>query len=192
MLICNGRSRWTQERKPAHTGQCQAIQRYEISQYFEIGSRQNWFTFRFLRRSSLWCSTDSCGQISFITLWVFVFISANLSIKHHIFRTLLTSDKYRYQARKWNIVIFYLLIPKHLIIQLVKYQIDILNLNTTFWHCKKISITFEQGCSLFSILCIALPIHLICIPLLCYWASKDRLISHFLSLHLCEVLYVCL
>ena len=26
-------------------------------------------------------------------------------------------------------------------------QIDILNLNTTFWHYKQIPITFEQGCS---------------------------------------------
>ena len=106
---------------------------------------QNWFTSRFLRRCSLWCSTDSCGQIYFITFWTFVFISAHLSIKHHIFRTLLTLDKRRYQAREWNIMKFYLLIPKHLIIQLVKYQIDILNLNTTFWHCKKNPITFEQG-----------------------------------------------
>ena len=42
---------------------------------------------------------------------------------------------------------FYLLKPKHLIIQLAKLQIDILNLNTTFWHYKNIPITFEQGCN---------------------------------------------
>ena len=36
--------RRTQEREPAHTGQCLAIQRYDISQYFEIGPRQNIFS----------------------------------------------------------------------------------------------------------------------------------------------------
>ena len=40
----------------------------------------------------------------------------------------------------------YLLISKHLVIQLAKLQIDILSLSTTFWHCQKIPITFEQGC----------------------------------------------
>ena len=77
---------------------------------------------------------------------MFVFISAHLSFKHHIFRSLLTLDKYRYQARKWNIVKFYFLIPKHLIIQLVKYQIDILNLKATFWHRKKkIRLLLNKG-----------------------------------------------
>ena len=122
------------------------MQRYEISQYFEIGPRQNWFISPFLWRCCLWFSTHSCGQFSFITLWIFVFISAHLSNKHHIFRTLLILDNYRYQTRKRNIMKFYLLIPKHIIIQLVKLQIDILNLTTTFWHCKNILITFEQGC----------------------------------------------
>ena len=64
----------------------------------------------------------------------FFFISAHLSIKHHIFPTLPTLDNYRYHSLKRNIMKFNLLIPKHLIIQLIKLQIDILNLNTTFWH----------------------------------------------------------
>ena len=96
------------------------MQQYEISQYFEIGPRQNWFISPFLWQCSLWCSTDSCGQFSLITLWIFVFISAHLSNKHHIFRILQNLDNYRYQTRKRNIMTFYLLIPKHLTIQLVK------------------------------------------------------------------------
>ena len=68
---------------------------------------------------------------------LFFFISAHLSIKHHSFRNLLTLNNYRYQTCKRHIMKFYLLIPKHLIIQLVKLQIDILKLYTTFWHCKK-------------------------------------------------------
>ena len=32
--------------------------------------------------------------------------------------------------------------------QPAKLQIDILNLNATFWHCKKFPITFEQGCTI--------------------------------------------
>ena len=57
------------------------------------------------------------------------------------------ADNYRYQTHERNIMEFYLFIPKHLIIQLTKLQIDILNLNTTFRHWKKIPITFEQGCT---------------------------------------------
>ena len=104
------------------------------------------FLSRFLRRCSLWCSTDSCGQIHFIKLWIFACISAHLSNKHHIFRILLTLDNCRYQPRKRNIMKFYLLIPKHLIIQLVKLQIDNLKPSTSFLTLKKIPITFEQGC----------------------------------------------
>ena len=52
------------------------IRLYEISQHSEIAPRQSWFIPRILRRCSLWCSTDSYGYISFITLWIFVFISA--------------------------------------------------------------------------------------------------------------------
>ena len=39
---------------------------------------------------------------------------------------------------------------KHYDMQLGKSQIDILNLNTTFWHCKNNPITFEQGYALMS------------------------------------------
>ena len=73
-------------------GKAFVIQRYEIYQYFEMGPRQNWFNSLFLRRWSLWCSTDSCGQLSFVTFWLFIFISAYRSIKHRILRTLLTLD----------------------------------------------------------------------------------------------------
>ena len=73
---------------------------------------------------------------------MFLFISTHLSIKHHIFRTLLTSENCRYQTRKRNFMKFYLFIPRYLIIQLVKYQINIWNLNTTFWHCKNYSDYF--------------------------------------------------
>ena len=142
MLICNERCRRTQEREPAHTGLWLAIQRYQISQDFEVGPRQNWFISRFRWRCSLWCSTDSCGQISFITFWIFVCISAYLWIQHRIFLTLLTLDNCRYQTHERNITKFYLLIPKHLMIKPTKLQIDILNLCTTFWHCKKISDYF--------------------------------------------------
>ena len=85
----------------------------------------------------------------FITFWLFVFISAYVSIKNRFFRTLPTWDNYIYQMRKRNVMQFCLLIPKHLIIQLAKLHIDILNWNTTFRHCKKIPITFEQGCILY-------------------------------------------
>ena len=44
----------------------------------------------------------------------------------------------------WN---FYLPTLKHLVIQLAKLQIYTSNLTTTFWHCKKNSITFEQECT---------------------------------------------
>ena len=106
-------------------------------QYFEIGPRQNWFISRFLQRCSIWCSTDSCGQISFITFWLFVFISPYLSIKNQIFRTLLTLHNYIYQMRKRNIMKFCLHIPKHLVTQLAKLHVDICNLNNTFRHFKK-------------------------------------------------------
>ena len=97
---------------------------------------------------------DFCGDVLydvppthvyFIKLWICVCISAHLSIKHHIFRTLLTLDNYRYQMRKWNIMKFYLLIPKYLLIQLVKLQINILKSHFTFMTLTKIPITFEQG-----------------------------------------------
>ena len=81
-------------------------------------------------------------NIFFIKLWIFVCISAHLSIEHHIFLTFLTLDNYRYQTRKRNITQFYLLIPKHLIIQLVKLQIDILKSNTTLFTLKKNSDYF--------------------------------------------------
>ena len=42
---------------------------------------------------------------------------------------------------------FYLPTLKHLVIQLTKLQIYTLNLITTFWHCKKNPITFEQECT---------------------------------------------
>ena len=115
----------------------------------EIGPRQNWFISRFLWRCSLWCSTDWRGQISFITFWIFVFISPYLSIKNWIFRTLLILHNYIYQMRKRNIMKYCLLIPKHLVIQLAKLHIDILNLNTTFLqHCKKIRLLLNKGVDL--------------------------------------------
>ena len=89
---------------------------------FAIGPRQNWFISRFRRRCSLWCSTDSCGHIFFIIFWLFHLFSAYLWIKHRNFRTLLTLDNYRYQTHERNITKFYLLIPKHLIMQLTKLQ----------------------------------------------------------------------
>ena len=89
-----------------------------VSEYFEIGPRQIWFIFPFLRRCPLWCSADTCGRISFITFWLFGFISAYLSIQHRIFRTLLTLDNYIYQTHEQSIMKFYLLISKHLITQL--------------------------------------------------------------------------
>ena len=141
MLICNEPCRRTQAREPAHAGWCLVIQRYQIYQYFEVGPRQNLIISRF-QRCSLWCSTDSCGQISFITFWIFVSISAYLWILHSTFLTLLSLDNYRYQTHKRNIMKFYLPIPRHLIIKLKKLQIDILNLSTTFWHCKKNSNYF--------------------------------------------------
>ena len=78
--------------------------------YRRIGPRQNWFTSRFLWRCFLWCSTDSCGQICFITFWMFVFISAYLSIKNRFFRTLLTFDIYIYHMHKR---IYNELLPAH-------------------------------------------------------------------------------
>ena len=89
-LICNEQCRWTREGEPAHTRRCLAIQRYAFRRYFEIGPRQNWFISQFLRRCSLWCFNDSCGQFSFIysgyTFVSLVFISNYLSFWHHIFK----------------------------------------------------------------------------------------------------------
>ena len=144
MLICNERRRWTQEREPAHAKQNSDMKFINISRY-DLG------------RTDLF--PDFCGdglydvppthvdKFSFIKLWIFVFISAQSSIKHHIFLTLLTLDNYRYQTRNRNIMKFDLLIPKHLVIQLVKLQIDILKINTTFWHCKKIRLLLNKRVS---------------------------------------------
>ena len=122
---------------------------------------QNWFTSCFLWRCFVWCSTDSRGQSSFITFWLFVFVSAYLSIKNLIFRTVMTLDNYIYQTHKRNIMKFYLLIPRHLVIQLAKLHIDILKLKTTFWHCEKNPITFGQGCTYWIDRCckISSPVH---------------------------------
>ena len=68
-------------------------------------------------------------------------ISAYPLLWRHIFLTLLISDNSRYQTCRRNI---YLLIPKHLIIQLAKLPIDRFNLNTTFDIAIKIPFTFEQ------------------------------------------------
>ena len=138
------------------------MQRYEISQYFEIGSRQNWFSYQFLWRCFLGgsISTHVDKFLVLHSVLYFVFIPAYLSIKHHILRSLLTWDNCRYQTHKQNIIKFYPAIPKQLLIQLTKLQIDILNLNTTFWHCKKNSDYFwtrvysvwVMGCRILSIL----------------------------------------
>ena len=91
-----------------------------FSFYFEVRPRQNWFISRFRWPCSLWCFTDSCRQSSFITLWIFVCISAYLWIYHRIFLTLLTLDNYIYQTHEWKITKFYLLVPKYPLIQLTK------------------------------------------------------------------------
>ena len=60
------------------------MQRYEISQYFEIGPRQNWFISRFLWRRSLWCSTDSSGQLYFsYTLDIRFYLSPSVNETSH-------------------------------------------------------------------------------------------------------------
>ena len=118
------------------------IQWYEISQYFEIRPWQNWFISRFLRRWSLWCSTDSCGQISFIKLWIFAVLSQPICQLNIIFFELADFRQLQISNAETK---YYEILPahtKHLIIQLVKLQIDILKLNTTFWHCKKNSDYF--------------------------------------------------
>ena len=114
MLICN-------ERAGAGTSSYWAMlgtQRYQIFQYFETGPRQKRFISWFWRRSSLWCSTDSCGHISFITFWPFALFSAYLWIERRLFRALLGLDNYRYQTHERNITKFYLRIPKHTILKL--------------------------------------------------------------------------
>ena len=84
MLICNERCRRTQEREPAHIGRCPAIPRYQISRYFEIGPRQNWFIFRFRWRCSLWWSTDSCGKkFVYYILAIRLFLSLSVDLTSH-------------------------------------------------------------------------------------------------------------
>ena len=68
--------------------------------------------------------------------------SAYLWIWHRIFRTLLILYNCRYQTHKRNITKFYLLIPKHHIIQLPKLQVCILNISTTIRLCSKNSDYF--------------------------------------------------
>ena len=82
----------------------------------------------------------------FITYWLFVFISAYLSIQHRIFRILLTLDYYRYPTRKPNIMISYLLVAKHFIIQLAKMAKLCFEIKYYILTFKKSPITFEQGC----------------------------------------------
>ena len=65
------------------------------------------------------------------------FISQLISYFNTAFFYFVNLYKCRYQTRERNITKLYLRIPKHIIIRLAKLQIDILNLNTFFWHCKK-------------------------------------------------------
>ena len=53
----------------------------------------------------------------------------------------LNLDNYRSQTSIRNVAKLYLLILQQLIIQLAKWQLDIMNLNATFFRCEK-TITF--------------------------------------------------
>ena len=68
-----------------------------------------------------------------------------LPFRHRIFRILPILDNCRYQTRIRNITKFQLLIRKRLKIPLAKLQIDILNLNITLRHCKKIRLLLNKG-----------------------------------------------
>ena len=70
-----------------------------------------------------------------------LFLSLSVNLTSH-FSNLLILDNYRYQTHERNIPKFYLLTPKHLIIQLTNLQIDIMNLSTNFPHCRKNSDYF--------------------------------------------------
>ena len=106
----------TQEREPVHTGWC-LIQPHEFPGCIEIGPRQNWFSSRFMRQCSLWCSSDSRGQISFIAFWLFDCVTGFYLNCH--FGTGFFEICCRYQTRERTISKYQLLIP------LTKFQIHI-------------------------------------------------------------------
>ena len=60
---------------------------------------------------------------------------------------------------------------KDLVMQYEKFLIFTLNLNTIFWHCKTIAVTFEQGCALHFWFHWLLDL---------LWVCYDRFLFHFL------------
>ena len=81
-----------------------------------------------------------------------VSIPAYRSFWHHICPIMPNLYSYRYQMRERNIEKFYLLIQKHLIIQLTKLKI--FELKHHFLTLQNSPITFEQGCTLLRCLTI--------------------------------------
>ena len=124
---------------------CLTIQRYEISQYFEIGARQNWFTYRFLRQCSLWCSTDSCRHI-FLLHSGYPFLSQlirQLSIAFfelcRFWQLQISNTQTKYEilpARRKT--------PYYTTHRVANRYFE---LKYTFRHCWNIPITFKQGCT---------------------------------------------
>ena len=118
-----------------------------IPQYFETWVWLNWSSSRRLLRCSLWCSTESWGQMYFIKIWQFVCITSlylrlPVILTPH-FLTLSTTENYMYHMHKRN-TLFYQFSCNHLTIQVVKLQLDILNLNTTI-QLQSIPLSFNAS-----------------------------------------------
>ena len=135
-LICNQQCRRTQKREPAHTGLYRALQRYEISQYFEMGPRQNWLFFRFWG-DVLYDIVQTHMDKILLSQSGYLFVSQiicqlNITFFELCWLKTITDTKLTHEIL-WNLSCAY---QKHLIIQLANLQIDTMNLNTTFRHCK--------------------------------------------------------
>ena len=116
---------------------------------FRNRAMQNWFRSQFLWRWSLWCSTNTCGQISFITFWRFICITVLSHFTCHLgTTTLLIWDNYGYQTRKQYSTKFCMLTLKHLLMQFSTLQNAISNLNSIFRLCKKFRLVLNKGADL--------------------------------------------
>ena len=146
MLICNELYRRTQEQEPVYTGQCLAIQRYEISQYFEIEPRKNWFISRFLWRCSRWCSTDSCGHFLYYILAIRFYLSVSVNQKSLFSNFADFRQLYIPNAQtKYNEILPVHTKTPHNTNRKIAYRY--FELKYHFPTLQKIPITFEQGCT---------------------------------------------
>ena len=89
-------------------------------------------------------------NFDYFTLSIRLYLSLSVNLTSHI-SDFVDFIQLQISNARTKYYEFYLFILKHLIIQLTKLQVCILNLSTTFRHCRTIPITFELGCTSSSI-----------------------------------------